>query len=201
MLRACLVQWKFGDFYSLPSSPITDSMLEEPYLTRTKFSPQKHSNDNHSLLPSTLALFPFIQRPSDDPVVEIRVDPTFGSLLSAVMNVQEEKEILVAASNSHLRIYIDSVRRLLCSARPVAIQTSANPSASDQDLQQAQLWQLAQRTTALPLGRGAFTLATIYTLLTEAFTVPKLVLAGRLPAQQNATVGPAIILLLFLFSF
>ncbi|KAK8341913.1 hypothetical protein V6Z11_A08G200400 [Gossypium hirsutum] len=81
------------------------------------------------------------------------------------------------------------VRRLLCSARPVAIQTSANPSASDQDLQQAQLWQLAQRTTALPLGRGAFTLATIYTLLTEAFTVPKLVLAGRLPAQQNATVN------------
>ncbi|TYH51969.1 hypothetical protein ES332_D10G318400v1 [Gossypium tomentosum] len=84
---------------------------------------------------------------------------------------------------------LNEVRRLLCSARPVAIQTSANPSASDQDLQQAQLWQLAQRTTALPLGRGAFTLATIYTLLTEAFTVPKLVLAGRLPAQQNATVN------------
>ncbi|XVE99778.1 hypothetical protein REPUB_Repub03eG0230500 [Reevesia pubescens] len=84
---------------------------------------------------------------------------------------------------------LNEVRRLLCSARPVAIQTSVNPSASDQDLQQAQLWQLAQRTTALPLGRGAFTLATIYTLLTEAFTVPKLVLAGRLPAQQNATVN------------
>ena len=32
---------------------------------------------------------------------------------------------------------------------------------------QAQLWQLTQRTTSLPLGRGAFTLATIYTLLTE----------------------------------
>ncbi|XP_022745935.1 anaphase-promoting complex subunit 1-like isoform X2 [Durio zibethinus] len=84
---------------------------------------------------------------------------------------------------------LNEVRRLLCSARPVAIQTSVNPSASDQELQQAQLWQLAQRTTALPLGRGAFTLATIYTLLTEAFTVPKLVLAGRLPAQQNATVN------------
>ncbi|XVF84048.1 hypothetical protein PTKIN_Ptkin16aG0543300 [Pterospermum kingtungense] len=84
---------------------------------------------------------------------------------------------------------LNEVRRLLCSARPMAIQTSVNPSASDQDLQQAQLWQLAQRTTALPLGRGAFTLATIYTLLTEAFTVPKLVLAGRLPAQQNATVN------------
>ncbi|KAL2665396.1 hypothetical protein AAZX31_02G241900 [Glycine max] len=84
---------------------------------------------------------------------------------------------------------LNEVRRLLCSSRPVAIQTSANHSASDQDLQQAQLWHLAQRTTSLPLGRGAFTLATIYTLLTEAFTVPKLVLAGRLPAQQNATVN------------
>ncbi|KAG5528374.1 hypothetical protein RHGRI_029146 [Rhododendron griersonianum] len=31
------------------------------------------------------------------------------------------------------------VRRLLCSARPVTIQTSVNPTASDQDLQQAQL--------------------------------------------------------------
>ncbi|OMO50083.1 Anaphase-promoting complex subunit 1 [Corchorus capsularis] len=53
---------------------------------------------------------------------------------------------------------LNEVRRLLCSAKPVAIQTSINPGASDQDLQQA-------------------------------FTVPKLVLAGRLPAQQNATVN------------
>lgn len=35
-------------------------------------------------------------------------------------------------------------------------------------LMQHQLWNLAQRTTALPFGRGAFTLATTYTLLTEA---------------------------------
>ncbi|XP_015079876.1 anaphase-promoting complex subunit 1 isoform X2 [Solanum pennellii] len=84
---------------------------------------------------------------------------------------------------------LNEVRRLLCSARPVVIQTPVNPSASDQDLQQAQLWQLAQRTTALPFGRGAFTLATTCTLLTEALTVPKLILAGRLPAQQNATVN------------
>ncbi|XP_038980234.1 anaphase-promoting complex subunit 1 isoform X2 [Phoenix dactylifera] len=84
---------------------------------------------------------------------------------------------------------LNEVRRLLCSARPVAIQTSVNPSASDQDVQQHQLWNLAQRTTALPFGRGAFTLATTYTLLTEALVVPKLVLAGRLPAQQNATVN------------
>ncbi|KAL2526600.1 Anaphase-promoting complex subunit 1 [Abeliophyllum distichum] len=84
---------------------------------------------------------------------------------------------------------LNEVRRLLCSAKPVVIQTPVNPTASDQDLQQTQLWHLAQRTTALPFGRGAFTLGTICTLLTEALTVPKLVLAGRLPAQQNATVN------------
>lgn len=84
---------------------------------------------------------------------------------------------------------LNEVRRLLCSSRPVAIRTSVNPTASDQESQQAQLWHLAQRTTALPFGRGAFTLATTSTLLTEALAVPKLVLAGRLPAQQNATVN------------
>ncbi|KAJ0233773.1 Anaphase-promoting complex subunit 1 [Hirschfeldia incana] len=84
---------------------------------------------------------------------------------------------------------LNEVRRLLCSARPVVIQTSANPTISDQEQQQDQLWRIAQRTAVLPLGRGAFTLSTIHTLLTEAFTVPKLVLAGRLPAQQNAVVN------------
>lgn len=34
-----------------------------------------------------------------------------------------------------------------------------------------QLWHLAQRTTSLPLGRGAFTLATIHTLLTEVLFI------------------------------
>ncbi|KAG2334579.1 hypothetical protein Bca52824_005759 [Brassica carinata] len=84
---------------------------------------------------------------------------------------------------------LNEVRRLLCSARAVVIQTAANPTISDQEQQQDQLWRIAQRTAVLPLGRGAFTLSTIHTLLTEAFTVPKLVLAGRLPAQQNAIVN------------
>ncbi|CAA6654742.1 unnamed protein product [Spirodela intermedia] len=84
---------------------------------------------------------------------------------------------------------LNEVRRLLCSSRPVAIQTPVNPSASDQELQQHQLWNLAQRTSALPFGRGAFTLATTHTLLTEALVVPRLVFSGRLPAQQNATVN------------
>lgn len=36
---------------------------------------------------------------------------------------------------------------------------------------QHQLWNLAQRTSALPFGRGAFTLATTHTLLTEVYSV------------------------------
>ncbi|KAK9159119.1 hypothetical protein Scep_005693 [Stephania cephalantha] len=99
----------------------------------------------------------------------------------------------IFTSSTQLRygrdLRLNEVRRLLCSARPAAVQTSSTPTAVDQEFQQAQLWQLAQRTTALPLGRGAFTLATTCTLLTEALVIPKLVLAGRLPSQQNATVN------------
>ncbi|KAK9124538.1 hypothetical protein Sjap_014140 [Stephania japonica] len=99
----------------------------------------------------------------------------------------------IFTSSTQLRygrdLRLNEVRRLLCSARPVAVQTSSTPTAVDQEFQQAQLWQLAQRTTALPVGRGAFTLATTCTLLTEALVIPKLVLAGRLPSQQNATVN------------
>ncbi|KAG6765462.1 hypothetical protein POTOM_029505 [Populus tomentosa] len=112
-------------------------------------------------------------------------DSADGSMMDGMEHIFNSSTQLQYGRDQRL----NEVRRLLCSTRPVAIQTSVNPSASDQDIQQAQLWHLAQRTTALPLGRGAFTLATISTLLTEAFTVPKLVLAGRLPAQQNATVN------------
>ncbi|KAF7130437.1 hypothetical protein RHSIM_Rhsim10G0095300 [Rhododendron simsii] len=80
---------------------------------------------------------------------------------------------IVAILGSVLLMDALLVRHLLCSARPVAIQTSVNPTTSDQDLQQ-DLQQLAQRTTALPLGHGAFTLATTSTLLTEVNLDPNL---------------------------
>ncbi|KAB2070336.1 hypothetical protein ES319_A08G149300v1, partial [Gossypium barbadense] len=51
----------FKDFYSLPSSPFTYSLLVKPYFTLIKISPQKHSIGSHFLLPSTPAFFPFIQ--------------------------------------------------------------------------------------------------------------------------------------------
>ncbi|XP_031485584.1 anaphase-promoting complex subunit 1 isoform X2 [Nymphaea colorata] len=99
----------------------------------------------------------------------------------------------VFSSSTQMRfghdLRLHEVRRLLCSARPVPLQSSASSNSSEQDMQQAHLWQLAHRTTALPLGRGAFTLATTCTFMTEALVVPKLVLAGHLPSQHNATVN------------
>ncbi|KAI8534760.1 hypothetical protein RHMOL_Rhmol10G0121700 [Rhododendron molle] len=90
-----------------------------------------------------------------------------GKLMTNPMGLEidvviEEQETSMHTSfpREEESILHEEVRRLLCSARPVAFQTSVNPTASDQDLQQAQLWQLAQRTTTLPLGHGAFTIAT-----------------------------------------
>ncbi|CAM0955935.1 unnamed protein product [Alopecurus aequalis] len=126
---------------------------------------------------------------SDAPASEVLNSEDTDSVYRAVEDGMEH----IFTSTTQLRygrdLRLNEVRRLLCSARPVAIQTSTNPTASDQDLQQQQLWNFAQRTTALPFGRGAFTLATTYTLLTEALVFPKIILAGRLPAQQNATVN------------
>ncbi|XP_062231175.1 anaphase-promoting complex subunit 1 isoform X2 [Phragmites australis] len=126
---------------------------------------------------------------SDIPTSEVLNSEDSDSVYRSLEDGMEH----IFTSTTQLRfghdLRLNEVRRLLCSARPVAIQTPTNPSVSDQDLHQQQLWNFAQRTTALPFGRGAFTLATTYTLLTEALVFPKLVLAGRLPAQQNATVN------------
>ncbi|KAL6865049.1 hypothetical protein ACP4OV_016200 [Aristida adscensionis] len=126
---------------------------------------------------------------SDNPTSEVLNSEDSDSVYGSVEDGMEH----IFTSTTQLRfghdLRLNEVRRLLCSARPVPIQTPTNPTVSDQDLQQQQLWNFAQRTTALPFGRGAFTLATTYTLLTEALVFPKLVLAGRLPAQQNATVN------------
>lgn len=53
---------------------------------------------------------------------------------------------------------------------------------------QMRLWHLAARTTALPVGRGALTLGTSHLLLTEPVPIPKLVLSGRVPQQDNHTI-------------
>ena len=85
------------------------------------------------------------------------------------------------------------VRHLLCSAKPVPLthgdgsgeggEPDAAPGGS-----QPRLWALANRTCALPLGRGAFTLGTWHPLPASTLPVPFLCLAGRLMASHNATI-------------
>jgi anaphase-promoting complex subunit 1 len=83
-------------------------------------------------------------------------------------------------------------RRLLCSATPVPIRLGEGAEGGDPEhatASQTRLWALAARTCALPLGRGAFTLATSRPLPTEALPLPRLLLSGALPAAHNAVVA------------
>ena len=96
------------------------------------------------------------------------------------------------------------VRALLESARPTPISLGSDGGGGgggatgggqggDGDpeavtAQQARLWSLAPRTSALAVGRGAFTLGTSRARPTESLRVPTLTLAGCLPAQRGATV-------------
>jgi anaphase-promoting complex subunit 1 len=87
---------------------------------------------------------------------------------------------------------LSETRRLLCSAAPVPIRLGEGAEGGDPEhatASQTRLWALAARTCALPLGRGAFTLATSRPLPTEALPVPKLVLSGQLPAAHNAVMA------------
>ncbi|KAH1032130.1 hypothetical protein J1N35_044304, partial [Gossypium stocksii] len=84
----------FVDFYPLPSSPFTHSLLEEPYLNLTKFSYQKHSKGSHFLFPSTLALFSFIQRQAVDRAT--RKDAQIVTDIIEKINVED-----VATTNTH----------------------------------------------------------------------------------------------------
>eukprot|EP00741_Cyanophora_paradoxa_P009719 tig00001623_g9416.t1 len=74
--------------------------------------------------------------------------------------------------------------------RPGRLPVARPPEANDHDyvaLQQRALLTLAQRTTALPVGRGAYTLGTGPAGAVEALPVPPLSLAGRVP-PNDATI-------------
>ena len=114
---------------------------------------------------------------------------------------------------SHLESYVGpllfgrdrrlrEVRALLSSARPTPILLGGlegggggadggggeGGDAEAVSAQQARLWSLAPRTSALAIGRGAFTLGTARARPTEALKIPTLTLAGCLPAHRNAVV-------------
>uniref|UniRef100_A0A8C4Q8K5 Anaphase-promoting complex subunit 1 middle domain-containing protein n=1 Tax=Eptatretus burgeri TaxID=7764 RepID=A0A8C4Q8K5_EPTBU len=82
------------------------------------------------------------------------------------------------------------VRRLLQSSRPVRLGVVQVVDISDHEfveVKEARLLQLCQRTMALPVGRGMFTLFSHHPVPTEPLPIPELNLTGRAP-PRNATV-------------
>ncbi|XP_043916095.1 anaphase-promoting complex subunit 1 [Protopterus annectens] len=85
---------------------------------------------------------------------------------------------------------VQEVRRLLQSSQPVRVNVVQLPEVSDHEYieeKENRLLQLCQRTMALPIGRGMFTLFSSYPVPTEPLPIPKLNLTGRAP-PRNTTV-------------
>ncbi|XP_063299741.1 anaphase-promoting complex subunit 1 isoform X2 [Pelobates fuscus] len=85
---------------------------------------------------------------------------------------------------------VQEVRRLLQSSHPVRVNVVQMPEVSDHEYieeKENRLLQLCQRTMALPVGRGMFTLFSYHPVPTEPLPIPKLNLTGRAP-PRNTTV-------------
>ncbi|XP_069625312.1 anaphase-promoting complex subunit 1 isoform X3 [Ranitomeya imitator] len=85
---------------------------------------------------------------------------------------------------------VQEVRRLLQSSHPVRVNVVQMPEVSDHEYieeKENRLLQLCQRTMALPVGRGMFTLFSHHPVPTEPLPIPKLNLTGRAP-PRNTTV-------------
>ncbi|XP_062502320.1 anaphase-promoting complex subunit 1-like isoform X2 [Corticium candelabrum] len=84
---------------------------------------------------------------------------------------------------------IREVRHLLQSAKPCRITVKQKPEVSDHDFieeQERMLFLICQRTMALPVARGMFTLGTLRPIATESLTVPSLILKGQAPPRNTA---------------
>uniref|UniRef100_A0A8D2LEX7 Anaphase-promoting complex subunit 1 n=1 Tax=Varanus komodoensis TaxID=61221 RepID=A0A8D2LEX7_VARKO len=98
------------------------------------------------------------------------------------------QEVMSLIWSEDLRV--QEVRRLLQSAHPVRVSVVQMPEVSDHEYieeKENRLLQLCQRTMALPLGRGMFTLFSYHPVPTEPLPIPKLNLTGRAP-PRNTTV-------------
>ncbi|XP_046885397.1 LOW QUALITY PROTEIN: anaphase-promoting complex subunit 1 [Hypomesus transpacificus] len=83
---------------------------------------------------------------------------------------------------------VQEARRLLQSSRPVRVSVVHLPEVSDHEYieeKENKLLQLCQRTMALPVGRGLFTLFSYHPVPTEPLPVPKLNLTGRAPPRNT----------------
>lgn len=98
-------------------------------------------------------------------------------------------EILSCRFPKDLRVL--EVRKMLQSSKPVRVVVIQKPETSDHEFieqQETHLLAICQRTMALPVGRGMFTIATTRPLPTAALVIPKLNLTGRAP-PRNAAIG------------
>ncbi|XP_063774168.1 anaphase-promoting complex subunit 1 isoform X1 [Pseudophryne corroboree] len=98
------------------------------------------------------------------------------------------QEVMSLIWSEDLRV--QEVRRLLQSSHPIRVNVVQMPEVSDHEYieeKENRLLQLCQRTMALPLGRGMFTLFSHHPVPTEPLPIPKLNLTGRAP-PRNTTV-------------
>ncbi|KAH9317547.1 hypothetical protein KI387_019316, partial [Taxus chinensis] len=150
-------------------------------------SVSNHLNLIRMSAPYTLHLHPLIVPSSTTDLQEVvvsgmeKVDSAAASVIDGMEHMFNPTTQLRFGRDLRL----SEVRRLLCTATPVVIHSVHGPVDEDH---QAYLLHLTQRTTAQPFGRGAFTLATTGTLLTEALTIPVLEVAGRVPSMRNMIV-------------
>jgi len=101
---------------------------------------------------------------------------------------------LVGIENSFILRFSDDNRlkevgRLLRSSRPCLVKVPRAVEVTDHDyerLKQERLLTLAQRTLALPVGRGMFSLGTLKPVPAEQLPLPELCLSGRVPPTNNS---------------
>ncbi|XP_063958903.1 anaphase-promoting complex subunit 1-like isoform X2 [Lytechinus pictus] len=117
-----------------------------------------------------------------------------GLGLSTMATKQEERDGMEHLDQELLRLRfpddlrVQEVRRLLQSSKPVTIALTQKPETSDHEFieeQELHLLLVSQRTMALPVGRGIFTLCTSNAIITEPLHIPKLNLTGKAPPRNN----------------
>ncbi|XP_075719012.1 anaphase-promoting complex subunit 1 [Rhinoderma darwinii] len=96
------------------------------------------------------------------------------------------QEVMSLIWSEDLRV--QEVHRLLQSSHPVRVNVVQMPEVSDHEYieeKENRLLQLCQRTMALPVGRGMFTLFSHHPVPTEPLPIPKLNLTGRAPPRNT----------------
>lgn len=154
-------------------------------------------------LPSSLS---FLSANSQEHCAKVLKDFSLGSESQKVQTHADKKQHDNGTEDLlqgvFLRRFPNDIRlmevcKLLTSAdpRPITLKENHLSASGDPEIvaaQQTKLWTMASRTTSLPIGRGALTLATCRNRhfdLGGTLPVPELCLSGTLPHQRGAIVA------------